>query len=450
MATGRPAFTGTTPMEVLDAVLHATPEPISVVRRDLSAELSQVIGKALGKDPSQRYQHMSELTADLRRVTVPTSRITRSIRTSALAASLVVVATLIWLAAPAVTHSVSVGDTTGSSHRETTSLPAYRAIIEARGLYAGNRWEAALESTQRALDLDPDYAAAWALLGKIYIGGFASPPGYPGGSREDYRSHALTAAKRALDLDPSSYDGQVALALAHREMFQIERSRAVANRAIDLNPQFAEAYAVLGSTYSEATAWGCGYDRDTSRALSYYRRAVSIDAAVREYHIGLSNSLRLAGNLDEALSMAEEGLRIHPTNRGIRRAKAWVLIDLGRVDEAERILREAVADGGPRGNDQMHFAAIDLQRGRLQAAADGFRKTTPAPAQTRRSISIARYYIKAGLPGQALEYLVPIVQAEPACAEYLLKTKSSYWSLIRSNSQARPLLEMYSARAPAP
>ena len=414
------------------------------MRGDLFVELSQVIDKALGKDPVQRYQYMSELTADLHRVAGPTSRITRLVGTSALVASIAVIAALIWLAAPVLIDRVS-----SRRHRETMSLPAYRAITEARGLYAANRWEAALESTQLALDLDPDYAYAWALLGKIYIRGFASPPGYPGGSREDYRSHALTAARRALDLDPSSYDGHVALALAHREMFQIELSRAVANRAIELNPDLAEAYGVLADTYAEATAWGCGYDRDTPRALSYAHRALSIDPTVHGHHISLSNSLRLDGNFEEALRVAEEGLRVHSTSRGIRRAKAWVLVDLGRVDEAESLLREAIADGGSRGNDQMYFAAIDLLRGRLQEAADGFRKSTPV-RQSRRSISIARYYIKAGLPGPALEYLVPIVQAEPACADYLLESKSSYWSLIRSNSQARPVLEKYSRRAPSP
>jgi serine/threonine protein kinase/Flp pilus assembly protein TadD len=445
MTTGRPAFIGGTPTEVLGAVLHARPEPVSLVRQDLPGSLSLVIDKALAKDPSQRYQHMSGLAADLHRVAVPTSRITRAVATSAVAATMAVIGALIWNAVPTSFDRVSIDNATGSRHQETMSLPAYRAITEARGLYAANRWEAALELTQRALDLDPDYAEAWAMLGKIYVR-LASPPGFPGGSLEDYRIHALTAAKRAVELDPSSYDGHVALALAYREMTQIDFCRVAARKAIALDPQSAEAYAVLGDSYSESTAWGCGHDRDRTVAISHYRRARSIDPSSHVYHINLSQNSKYAGQFEEALRVADEGLRVHPTSRGLRRARAWMLIELGRLDEAERVLREAIADGGARGDDQLNFATIDLKRGRLQSAGDGFRKAVPRGGHSRRFLEIARHYVEAGLPTPALPYLEQILEAEPACGRFLLTTQAPYWSSIRASSQARAVLERYSTR----
>lgn len=199
---------------------------------------------------------------------------------------------------------------------------------------------------------------------------------------------------------------------------------------------------MLGDSYADSPGWGCGHDRDGSLALAYYRQAISIDAMVH-YHIGLSSHARHSGRVEEALRIANEGLRLHPTHRGIRRTRASILIDLGRVDEAEQMLREAIADGGRRGNDEMNFAAIDLKRGRLEAAAEGFRKAVPVGGHSRRFINIARYYVEAGLPGPALEYLEQIVRAEPACAQFLLTTQSSYWSSIRSSPQARKLLERY-------
>ena len=94
MATGRPAFTGATPAEVLHAVLHAQPEPVAKIRRGLPASLSVVLQKAVTKEPSQRYQHMSDLAADLRRVQRPTS----GINTVVLSVGAVVLAALIWFA----------------------------------------------------------------------------------------------------------------------------------------------------------------------------------------------------------------------------------------------------------------------------------------------------------------------------------------------------------------
>jgi DNA-binding winged helix-turn-helix (wHTH) protein/tetratricopeptide (TPR) repeat protein len=337
--------------------------------------------------------------------------------------------------------SLESGPVRARRRLETASLAAYRAITEGRGLYASGRWEAALESSQRAVDLDPDYAEAWALLGKTYAR-LASPPAFASGSLEDYRSRALTAAKRAVELDPSSYEAHVALGLAHREMAQIEPWRAAARKAIALNPRFAEAYALLGDSYSESTAWGCGHDRDSALAISYYRRALRIDPSVHTYHINLSQNLKYAGRIEDALRVVDEGLRMYPTSRGMRRARAWMLIELSRLDEAEQMLREAMADGGPRGDDPIHLAAINLKRGRLEAAANGFRNAV----LSRRSVNVAHYYIQAGLPGPALDHLEQAFRAESACAQWLLTTPSSYWTPIRSNPQARALLEKYAGR----
>ncbi len=71
MATGRNPFAGATPPEVLGAVLHSEPQSVAKTRRDLPARLSLVVQKALAKDPSQRYQHMSDLSGELRRLQRP-------------------------------------------------------------------------------------------------------------------------------------------------------------------------------------------------------------------------------------------------------------------------------------------------------------------------------------------------------------------------------------------
>ena len=112
MATGRPAFVGPTPMEVLDAVLHAEPEPVAKARPDLPLELSMVVQKALRKDPSQRYQHMSELRAAVHRLqtaggAAPVLRhhrrqLRRALTLTAVAGVIAVVAAVSWNGMPAL------------------------------------------------------------------------------------------------------------------------------------------------------------------------------------------------------------------------------------------------------------------------------------------------------------------------------------------------------------
>jgi eukaryotic-like serine/threonine-protein kinase len=600
MATGRRAFTGDTPLDVLGAVVHATPVPASAVRRDLPAGLSQLIEKALSKERSQRYQRMTELREQLCHLDTRTvddvhpvqaHRFRRRLITTGLAAAASIIAVSVWIGVPAVGDRstvaeavMPVGDLTGKqriavlpfenltgqpdddwlasafadsvtfglesldsvilvsrngiaqAYREhdlreaarlepdkikrlsrmleihyyihgsyerlgdglsvgarlvevgsgavkanesvtgrlanllqledalarkfagslepdrvpaplrpdQTSLAAHRAITEGRGLYAAGRWQPALDSAKRAVDLDPEYAEAWALLGKSYAR-VAAPSSFAGGGLEEYRALARAAAKRAAELDSSSYEAHVALALAHRESAQYEPWRAAARTAIALKPRFSEGYALLADSFSETPAWGCPPDGNVPLAISYYRKALQIDPAVYAYYGNLSENLLRLGRLQEALEVVDTHVRLHPTNGAARRGRVLPLIELGRLDEAERMMREAIGDRGPLVQDHRDLAIIELRRGRLQAAASGFSKAIALRGHGWRP-SIARQYIKAGVIAPALDHLEETFRAEPTCAQWLLATTSPYWAAIRSHPQARALLEKYSAR----
>ncbi|MGO9272298.1 MAG: protein kinase domain-containing protein, partial [Terriglobia bacterium] len=68
MATRRLPFQGTSAAEVFAAILRATPEPILDSNPSLPPALEGVINKALEKDRDLRYQHASEMKADLKRL----------------------------------------------------------------------------------------------------------------------------------------------------------------------------------------------------------------------------------------------------------------------------------------------------------------------------------------------------------------------------------------------
>ena len=107
LATGQRAFAGATTPDVLDAVLHQDPVPVTQLRPDLPGPFEQIVAKALRKDRRERYQSMADLVADLRHLTrqsEPRSGssslgILKRVRRGWLALGVLVVGAGVWLAA---------------------------------------------------------------------------------------------------------------------------------------------------------------------------------------------------------------------------------------------------------------------------------------------------------------------------------------------------------------
>ncbi|HNU01568.1 MAG TPA: protein kinase [Acidobacteriota bacterium] len=68
MVAGRPPFAGEYPQAVMYGILNEAPEPLTGLRTGVPIQLDGIIGKALAKDPSDRYQTLADLAVDLRGV----------------------------------------------------------------------------------------------------------------------------------------------------------------------------------------------------------------------------------------------------------------------------------------------------------------------------------------------------------------------------------------------
>ena len=68
LLTGRQPFAGTTTIDTLHAIIHAEPRPPQELNPGVPTEATEILAKALAKNPAERYRHAGDLELDLRRL----------------------------------------------------------------------------------------------------------------------------------------------------------------------------------------------------------------------------------------------------------------------------------------------------------------------------------------------------------------------------------------------
>ncbi len=70
LLSGKPPFSGTSPDELLQKHLRATPPPLIAFNKAVSEEFAQLVLKTLKKEPAKRPQSMSEFLQEFRKIRV--------------------------------------------------------------------------------------------------------------------------------------------------------------------------------------------------------------------------------------------------------------------------------------------------------------------------------------------------------------------------------------------
>jgi len=77
MLTGHTPFRGEHEAAMMYSILNEEPDPIQQHRPELSAEFSHILAKALEKDPEDRYQSVTDMVVDLRRLKKQSTKVLR-------------------------------------------------------------------------------------------------------------------------------------------------------------------------------------------------------------------------------------------------------------------------------------------------------------------------------------------------------------------------------------
>jgi len=183
---------------------------------------------------------------------------------------------------------------------ETRSVEAFeaysRGIVNLRS--AGrDAIDRAIALFDRAVKLDPQYAAAWAALGGAYNlkGSFLSLP--------DLQHRAIEHLRRAIALNPSLANAHVWLGSALLALGRLDEGLASLQTAATAEPDNADVHQALARAYWLSRGM-------VPEGIAELRTAVALNSEAGYAHLQLSMLEALSGNLDEAEASARHAIEL--------------------------------------------------------------------------------------------------------------------------------------------
>jgi TolB-like protein/DNA-binding winged helix-turn-helix (wHTH) protein/Flp pilus assembly protein TadD len=256
-------------------------------------------------------------------------------------------------AAVAESLQVTLTGRASPSRPQTSSAVAFERYLQGR--YFFNRRGAsdiarAQGYFEQALQIDPNYARAWAGLAGIYRLSEQN-------ATQDVMDAWGSAVERALQLAPNLAEAHVRAAQYYGRLGDEQTSAAHCKRAIALNPSDPLVLSVSAGREFAAGHW--------SEGIALQRRAVAVDplAAVGRANLGVY--LAAVGEWEEAIAEFEKARDLSPTLPNVDSDIARVHVLLQRFDDA--FVAAARIPAGPMREQAI---ALSFRAPGRQAAAD--------------------------------------------------------------------------------
>ena len=124
--------------------------------------------------------------------------------------------------------------------------------------------------------------------------------------------------------------------LAHPTREQNDEAQKMFQRAIDLDPSYAAAYAALGGAYYETvvSGWTEFREDEVERAESLAQKSLALDPATTSAYLLLSSVNMYRRRYDLALGQVDRALEINPSDTESYGQRGIILVWAGRAAEA--------------------------------------------------------------------------------------------------------------------
>ena len=221
------------------------------------------------------------------------------------------------------------------NEQPTESATAYDCYLRGRSLYykyKASANDSAITQFRCAIDLDPNYARAWAGLGDALSqkhGRF--------GQEYFWTDSGLVASQRAIDLDSSLSEGYKAMAVAYNYRKEYANAVPYLAKAVEISPTYVQAVGNLGITYLNL--------RDLPNAIKWELTCAGLDPSNWVPYQITGWTYRLLGDLQEAESWLTQSLE-KPSGKRFDTYEqlGYTYVSQGRKKKALELIADLVKD----------------------------------------------------------------------------------------------------------
>jgi len=283
---------------------------------------------------------------------------------------------------------------------KTIDPEAYEAYLKGRYFWnkrTGDGLKKAVEYFSQAIARDPNYAAAYSGLADTYalLGDWQ----YTVMTPKDAMPRALSAARRALELDESLGEAHASLAFC-LEGFNWDFATADKEfrRAIELSPGYVTAHHWY--------AWHLSLIGRNSEAIAEMKKAKDLDPVSPVVNADLAELLLIAQLPDESMQQSRKTIEMNPGFAFAHNQLAQAYIQKQMFGEAIAELQEAIrlAGDNPIFVANLARAYVGLNRKAEAAGLLNNLKNRSAPTAPFFA-EIAMIYTALGDKDQAMEWL---------------------------------------------
>jgi adenylate cyclase len=357
----------------------------------------------------------------------------------------------------------------------TQSIEAYDYYSRGRHLfyqYTRGGHRAAIEMYLKALELDPNFALAYAGLAVCYA--FLIVRGWD--ENAIWLSKAEEAALKALGIDQRLPEAHFALGYVYEMKEEWDKEEGAMRRVLLLNPNHAHAHDSLGDVY---------YQRDQlEEAIAEYQTALRLDpfhprapiqlaatyekagqyrAAIAQLErtsevlpdfdwtwIYLGDLHHWTGNYDQALQAYQRALAIDPTNIDAKVGLGLTYAAMRRFEEGEQIANKLLESSSkPREENADYLflvAMLDRTRGDHEKAITSLEKAMSAARRRYYRIYMGAFgetYALMGDQDKAIDYYRKALESERHSSPHMIQFHYHLGLLYEEKQELQSASEAY-------